>query len=170
MKNIIANFKQNKTDVLLCLAILSFGVILDRVSKYFILFYFVENPISSIEVLPFFNLVLVFNEGVSFGMLSTLPFRRFALSFIVLVIIAVLFFFFLKENRRFPKIAYSLIIAGAIGNTIDRISFGGVIDFLDFHIMSYHWPAFNVADSLICIGVFILILFDFIINKFLKKV
>ena len=62
-----------------------------------------------------------------------------------------------KEKQAFAKFALALILGGAVGNIIDRIRFGAVIDFLDFHAFGYHWPAFNVADSAICLGVMLLL-------------
>lgn len=115
---------------------------------------------ARIEVLPFYNLVMVWNEGVSFGVFNTgeshalmpliLSGFSLALSFIFM-----LWMFSAKD--RTTVLALILIIGGAIGNVYDRLRFGAVIDFLDFHIGSIHWPAFNLADSFIVLGVMALI-------------
>ena len=85
---------------------------------------------------------------------------------IILIVVAILITCYviklcLNEQNNLSKIAYSFIIGGAVGNIFDRIRYGAVIDFLDFHIKEYHWPAFNVADSFICLGVGILLLETF---------
>ena len=74
-----------------------------------------------------------------------------------------------KAKTKYHAVCFSLIIAGALGNLIDRIRFGAVADFLDFHLFGYHWPAFNVADSLVCIAVFLIIIEDFIFKKNKEK-
>ena len=110
---------------------------------------------QSIEVASFFNLVYVLNKGVSFSMLSNAgPVLLTALA--VLISLSVVYFMF-KEKDSFSRTALALILGGAVGNIIDRIRYGAVVDFLDFHAFGYHWPAFNVADSAICIGVMLLL-------------
>lgn len=110
----------------------------------------------------FFNLILVWNSGVSFSMFA----NNSLLNRIILIVVAILITCYviklcLNEQNNLSKIAYSFIIGGAVGNIFDRIRYGAVIDFLDFHIKEYHWPAFNVADSFICLGVGILLLETF---------
>ena len=110
---------------------------------------------QAIEVTSFFNIVYVLNKGVSFSMFSNVgPLILTTLT--GLISISIVYFMF-KEKDAFSRIALSLILGGAIGNIIDRIQLGAVVDFLDFHAFGYHWPAFNVADSAICIGVALLI-------------
>ncbi len=108
---------------------------------------------------PFFNLLLVWNNGISFSMLAShSQLVRWGLVVFALVIVFYLFRFLQKEKNGFIRFSLILIIAGALGNIIDRIRFGAVIDFLDFHYGIYHWPAFNFADIFICIGVGFIIL------------
>lgn len=111
-----------------------------------------------IEVVPgFFNLVHVRNTGGAFGIFGGVRGGLGSLLFIVVSVIAIgsIVFFFVKirEEERTLFVSLSLILSGAIGNLIDRIHYGEVVDFLDFHLRSYHWPAFNIADSSICIGI-----------------
>lgn len=87
------------------------------------------------------------------------------LSVFAIGVAAFLFGWMLKEDNRLKIIALACIIGGALGNVIDRLRFGAVLDFLDFYYQSWHWPAFNLADSFICIGVFILICLEFMNNK-----
>lgn len=105
-------------------------------------------------VTAFFNLVLVYNRGAAFSFLSTQSgWQRHVLT--AIGIGAALFIIFLLKRHAMQRMfctALALILGGAIGNVIDRIAYGHVIDFLDFHILNWHWPAFNIADSAICIG------------------
>ncbi len=141
--------------IFICLYIL----IVDQWTKYVI-----EHKLplyKRIEVIPnFFSLTHVRNKGGAFGIFGGERLGFNSGFFIIISIIAIicLLYIYLKvrnENERifFP---FSLIIGGAIGNLLDRIRLGEVIDFLDFKIFSYHWPAFNIADSAISLGVFLL--------------
>ena len=128
-----------------------FTLLSDQLSKLFV----VKNLYvgESMNILPFFNLVHVRNKGITFGLLSG------SLQPIVFVILSLVVVGFLidyaRKNKNYRPFL-SLIIGGAIGNIIDRIVYGSVVDFLDFHLGKHHWPAFNIADSAIVIGVFVL--------------
>lgn len=121
------------------------------------------NP--EIKIFDFFSLVYVWNRGVSFGMFNQVENSHIILS-LVQGLVAVILLFWLHVNQK-PHFTYALgfIIGGALGNLSDRIKNGAVADFLDFHIASYHWPAFNLADSFVFIGVMILIFDDLIFSK-----
>jgi signal peptidase II len=107
----------------------------------------------------FFNIVLVWNTGISFSILAgSSQFVRWFLVVAASVIVLYLVKVLSRESRAWPRRAWSMIIAGALGNIVDRVRYGAVVDFLDFHIGRWHWPAFNVADALICVGVLILLL------------
>jgi signal peptidase II len=114
------------------------------------------------EIIPgFFNLILTYNPGAAFGFMADLPesVRPYALAVTTLIALIAVFYFFFKEYREdfFAKCCLAAILGGAAGIIIDRIMYGKVVDFLDFYIGSNHWPAFNLADSVICLGVFTLI-------------
>ena len=114
---------------------------------------------GAVEVTPFFNLVLVWNRGVSFGMLGGLAeYGPWLLSGLALAIVAFLLTWLRRASDPLVAGALGLVIGGALGNVIDRVRFGAVVDFLDFHYAGYHWPAFNVADSAICVGAGLLLL------------
>lgn len=133
-------------------------LVLDQLSKWWIVTR-VMNPPQVIEVAPFFNLVLGLNTGVSFGMFGGgADFGRWALSGLAVVIAAALGVWMWRVGKPLLAVALGAIIGGAIGNVIDRIRVGAVIDFLDFHAFGYHWPAFNVADTGITLGAAALIL------------
>ncbi|MCP4128115.1 MAG: lipoprotein signal peptidase [Gammaproteobacteria bacterium] len=133
-------------------------VVLDQVSKQLIVSSFMLYEV--LELLPLFNLTLAYNEGAAFSFLSDQSgWQRWFLSGVAAVatLVMVLWLRGLKQHERLSAIALALIVGGAVGNLIDRLLFGYVIDFLDFYIGQYHWPAFNVADSAISIGVAILL-------------
>jgi signal peptidase II len=113
------------------------------------------------EITSFFNLVLVFNRGAAFSFLAAAGgWQRWA--FTALGVAAALVIGFLLKRHASQKMfctALSLILGGALGNVLDRLMYGHVIDFLDFHVGGWHWPAFNVADSSITIGA-VLLVFD----------
>ena len=111
-----------------------------------------------VEVIQgFFNLTHVRNTGGAFGIFGGEKGGLGSILFVVVSLIAIgaIVFLFLKikENEKTLAFSFSLILSGAVGNLIDRLRYGEVVDFLDFHLSSYHWPAFNVADSAICIGI-----------------
>lgn len=109
----------------------------------------------------FFNITFVLNPGAAFGFLAGLSEKYRVLFFVTVTLIAIILLsYLLVREKRFILRAYSyaLILAGAIGNLIDRIRIGKVVDFLDFYIKGHHWPAFNVADVSISVGVGLLIL------------
>jgi signal peptidase II len=142
--------------------VLIFSVVLalDLITKVLAQRHFVEGEI--LEVFPgFFNLTLVYNPGAAFGLFAGLPdfWRRIVLILVSILALAVVFRFMLKEAQGDPwaQTALSGILGGAIGNIIDRIRLDSVVDFLDFYWGAYHWPAFNVADSAITLGVFVLV-------------
>jgi len=111
-----------------------------------------------VEVTGFFNLVLVWNRGVSFGMFQAgSEAGRWLLVGVALLVSALLVVWLRRERRKLPRLAIWLILAGALGNVVDRVRYGAVVDFLDFHAFGYHWPAFNVADSAIVVGAALLV-------------
>jgi signal peptidase II len=129
---------------------------LDQLTKYLIARSFA--PGESVTLTPFFNLVLVFNPGAAFSFLSDQPgWQRGFFIAIALAASAWIVYLLAKHPReRLFAAALALVLAGALGNVIDRILVGAVIDFLDFHAFGWHWPAFNVADSAITCGAVLL--------------
>jgi len=117
----------------------------------------------------FFNIVQVHNTGTAFGMFSAShnQFRTPFLAVSTLLALALLFYFAKKTRQgdTLTLIAIALIIGGAAGNLLDRLTYGYVIDFIDWYIGSYHWPSFNIADSGITVGVFILAVEVFVRGK-----
>lgn len=138
------------------LAVLIF--LIDQWTKV-VMVYWVMSPPKIIEVTPFFNLVMAWNRGVSFGMFGgDSQLQPYFLSFVAFAAAIGLSIWMLRENRLRFALPCGAIIGGALGNGIDRLHWGAVADFLDFHVAGYHWPAFNVADMGISCGAILLIL------------
>jgi len=129
------------------LLLILFIIFFDQFTKYLALKFLAPDGI--IKLLPFLNLVYVENTGTAFGMFKFLGSGFFII--IALVAIVFLAYMYFKDPQNW--LIYSLIIAGASGNIIDRLIYGYVIDFIDLHLSGLHWPAFNVADSAISIGI-----------------
>ena len=131
---------------------------LDQFSKWWILDHVMQPP-RVIPVTPFFNLVLGWNRGVSFGIFDgDSPYNAWILTLVALIIVAALAVWLVRSEGRWVPIALGMVIGGALGNVIDRLRFGAVADFLDVHVMGYHWPAFNAADTGITIGAIMLVI------------
>lgn len=130
--------------------------LLDQLSKWWVFGMLSSSPASKIEVTNFFSLVMVWNKGISFGLFGETGYGHIIFSVIALIIAAFLLHWLWNAQSRLLVIGLGLVIGGAIGNIIDRIRFKAVADFLDFYLGSWHWPAFNVADAAICIGVALL--------------
>ena len=147
------------------LALATVVMVLDQASKVWVLASF--RPMEIYVVTPFFNLVLVFNSGAAFSFLADAGgWQKWF--FVVLALGISLWLLSLlrrhAQERLLPA-ALSLILGGAIGNVVDRLRFDAVVDFLDFHLAGYHWPAFNVADSAITVGVALMLWHQFRFGK-----
>jgi len=119
------------------------------------------DPGSSVELIPTLDLVLVYNTGAAFSFLSTAGgWQRWFFIGIAVVVCGFILHWMreLPRRARWYPLALSLILGGAVGNVIDRARTGAVVDFIDFHVGDWHWPAFNVADSAICVGAALLVL------------
>ena len=137
-------------------------VVLDQLTKWLIRDVVLDTA-RYIEVTGFFNIVEVWNRGVSFGLFaSDSPWTPYLLSALAIAISIVLIVWLRKADTTFLALALGFVIGGAIGNVFDRFIWGRVYDFLDFHAAGYHWPAFNVADAAISVGVGLILLDGFI--------
>ena len=128
-------------------------LIIDQCSKSWALNHLSDK---TIELSPFLNFILVWNAGIAFGLFANLPYSNILFIMLSSIIVGIIIYIQIKDGKN--RNIYALIIAGAIGNIFDRMYYGAVLDFIDFHISKYHWPAFNIADSLICIGAVFLLL------------
>ena len=160
----VINYSHLAQTILLILL----AIIIDQCTKIFISKIMLENNFNNISVFSFLELVFVRNTGISFGLFSEggLLGRYFFSTFSIIVGLFIAVLAFLAEK----KIAFyglCFISAGAIANAIDRVYFGGVIDFIDFFVYNFHWPAFNFADIFITVGVFTL-LYENIFTNYAK--
>jgi signal peptidase II len=132
----------------------------DQASKAWILGFFAERTGEPVAVLtPFFNLVLTGNRGMSFGLFNTNAAMNTAVFTVLAAAIVIALLVWLRRaHNPVIRLALGMVIGGAIGNVIDRLMRGAVVDFLDFHLGAWHWYAFNVADAAICLGVIALLL------------
>lgn len=132
-------------------------VVLDQLSKWWILAAVMQPP-REIPVTPFFNLVLAWNRGVSFSLFhSGAAYAPYILSAVAVAVVAGLLWWLRRFDRLWPALGIGLVVGGALGNVVDRLRFGAVVDFLDVHAAGWHWPAFNLADSAITVGVALLV-------------
>lgn len=132
-------------------------IVVDQAVKWWILQRIMQPP-QVIEITSFFNVVMVWNRGVSFGLMNSgTTIHLWLLPLLAIAIAGGLSVWLAHTDRLRITFSLGLIIGGAMGNLIDRLRFGAVIDFLDFHLYGWHWPAFNVADAAISIGVVVLI-------------
>jgi signal peptidase II len=137
-------------------------VVLDQLSKAAVLTHFDGRAVDIDRITPFFNLVLTLNRGMSFGLFNAGPadgggYNAVVFSLAAAIIVAGLIYWLTRVSSPLLTIAIGLIVGGAVGNVVDRLRHGAVIDFLDFHTGYWHWPAFNLADSAICLGVAIML-------------
>jgi len=132
----------------------------DRLSKIYIINESLKNLDNFILKSTYLNIRLIWNEGIAFGLLSFDDKALYHyLSLLILVIILVIIYMIIKSDG-LKKFSLMLILGGALGNFYDRIAYGAVPDFIDFHVNGFHWFIFNIADIFISIGVFALILIE----------
>ena len=159
MFGILFNNKFNLTLFFLFLTL----VILDQVTKALVIIFF--NLYDSVALLPMINLTFVVNYGFAFGLLNNPSLNQILVSLVILAIIIYFLYLLIKTQDKIFQLTLTLILAGALGNFIDRIFRGFVIDFIDIYIGKYHWPAFNIADSCITVGFVVLMINILFLNK-----
>jgi signal peptidase II len=148
----------SRSLIRLGLAVAAIVMVLDQISKWWIITAVMQPP-RVIEVTSFFNLVMAWNRGVSFSLFThDAEFMPYVLVAVALGIVVFLLSWLRRADRAFLAFAIGVVIGGALGNVIDRLRFGAVADFLDFHVLGYHWPAFNVADTGISVGVALIVI------------
>jgi len=135
------------------------GLLVDQVTKLYI-----DRSMTLYQSIPvidgFFNIFYIRNKGAAFSFLSNASWRLpfFIAVSVVASLVIIVALNKLREDQKLAQVSLSMIFSGAVGNLIDRVRLGEVIDFLDVYWRTHHWPAFNVADSLICVGVALLAL------------
>ena len=164
MKNLycVIDVKKYSMSKKYIFCIVIFILLLDQVSKRIV----VENIeifANNLEISKYFNLVYVENRGVSFGMFSEHD-KSFYFGILSMLVSAYIIYLLVKSNDLIESLGLSLILGGAIGNGVDRLYYGYVVDFIDLHLNNLHWPAFNFADTFITFGAIVFV-FSIILNK-----
>jgi len=126
-------------------------LLFDQINKWHMI-NVVKVSVEPLKINPFFNLVMVWNNGISFGMFQNSEYGHIIFSIIALIIVVALFLWMKRTKSIIEATSIGLVIGGATGNVIDRFNYGAVADFYDFHINDFHWPAFNIADMAVFIG------------------
>ena len=159
------NFKNIKKSFYISLIIPFFIFILDRISKIYVIN--LSKKIFDVNLFSskFLDITLIWNEGIAFGLFSFN--QDYFYNFLTLIILIVVFIVLMMtiKTKGYQKYALLMILGGALGNLYDRVFFRAVPDFIDFHIGEFHWFVFNVADIFISLGVFFMILSEFIGNN-----
>lgn len=159
---------QLKNKILLSIFIITICFLTDRISKIYILNYFIQNNLSDLYINPYLNLILLWNKGIAFGLLESESFFYNFLSILIFMIIVFIIYLIFKSDRKFEIVCFSMISGGAIGNFIDRLYYNAVPDFIDINYKGFHWFTFNVADIWITLGIITLLSFE-IISDIKKK-
>ncbi len=151
---------------LMYLALSLLVLVFDQATKWLAHEYLLDGPVS--YILPIFSLVLVFNKGAAFGFLNDAggwQHYLFIMLAFVISLILVVWVWFEKERNRWLSVSLALVLGGALGNLLDRLRHGYVIDFLLLHYDQWHFPAFNVADIAITVGAIMLIIDSFLLSR-----
>ncbi len=163
------NLKIISNKFYLNLTVIFLIFILDRLTKIYVIYLDKLNSGSEIYSSKLLNIYLIWNEGVAFGLFSFDQNIFYnSLTVVIFVIVGVILFMLLK-SKGIKKYSLLMIFGGAIGNLFDRIFYRAVPDFIDLHINNFHWFIFNIADIFITIGVFLMILSEFIVKDTYEK-
>ena len=162
IKKLSKNFFINLSFILLIF-------LFDRISKIYVIY--LDNKLLGSEIFSsnFLNIYLIWNEGVAFGLFSFNEKIFYNILTIIIIIIILIIFIMIFKSHGFKKYSLLMILGGALGNVFDRLYYKAVPDFIDFHVGDFHWFIFNFADVFISLGVFFMILLEFLGNNKLKK-
>jgi signal peptidase II len=155
------NFRKIASNFIIILVIF----LIDRISKVYILRLFETGSANDIYLTEYLNLYLIWNKGMAFGLFSFNDGLIYNLISLIIASIIILIIIMVIKSDGFKKYSLILILGGALGNFFDRIYYTAVPDFIDFHINSFHWFIFNVADIFITLGVICLIYAEIFFNK-----
>ncbi len=158
-------FKNSNNNLKTTLLILLMIFLIDRVTKEYVIFLNEKNYDPELFLSSFLNIILIWNDGIAFGLLSfeNKIFYNFITLLILMIIIILLFL--ISKAQKLKKFSYTIISGGALGNLYDRIIFNSVPDFIDLHYNDFHWFIFNIADIFITIGVLCLIYDEVFLEK-----
>jgi|TARA_E500000178_G_scaffold346205_1_gene397482 signal peptidase II len=159
---------QLRNKILLSIFIITICFLTDRISKIYVINYFIQNNLSDLYINPYLNLILLWNKGIAFGLLESESFFYNFLSILIFMIIVFIIYLIFKSEKKFEIVCFSMISGGAIGNFIDRLYYNAVPDFIDINYKGFHWFTFNIADIWITLGIVTLLSFE-IISDIKKK-
>ena len=131
--------------------------LLDRISKFYVIYLSEKNLSYNLFQSKFLNISLIWNEGIAFGLFSFDQKFYYNLLTILIILITLIVFWMILKSEKLERLAFMMIFGGSLGNIFDRLFYSAVPDFIDFHIKNFHWFIFNVADIFITIGVIMLI-------------
>ena len=136
--------------------------LLDRVSKIYVINFFINNNFKDQYINSFINIVLIWNKGIAFGFFQSENLLYHFISAVIIFVIFFLCYLVIKSKTQVEIICFSIIIGGALGNLFDRIYYSAVPDFIDLHYKNFHWFTFNIADICISLAVLFVLIFDMI--------
>ena len=143
--------------------------LLDRLTKSLVLDFFENITTKQIYINHFINLLLIWNDGIAFGLLNFSDQKIYNLITIIIFFVSIVVLIIALKSKNYDAYFFSMIFGGAIGNLFDRVKYNAVPDFIDLHINNYHWFIFNVADIFITLGVICLIFDEIFLKKKLQK-
>ena len=143
--------------------------LLDRLTKSLVLDFFENITTKQIYINHFINLLLIWNDGIAFGLLNFSDQKIYNLITIMIFFVSTVVLIIALKSKNYDAYFFSMIFGGAIGNLFDRVKYNAVPDFIDLHINNYHWFIFNVADIFISLGVICLIFDEIFLKKKLQK-
>ena len=158
-------FKNLKNKLNISLFSIIFIFLIDRISKFYIINLSQKNFDNELFSSTYLNIVLIWNDGIAFGLLSSKENYLYNLISLIIIIIILILFYLIYKSKNFKKFSYILVTGGALGNVFDRILYKSVPDFIDVHFNGFHWFIFNIADIFITIGVICLIYDEIFIEK-----
>ena len=137
----------------------------DRLSKLYVIYLDEKLENSEIYLSKFFNIQLIWNEGIAFGLFSFNDVFYYNILTVIIVLVTFIVFFFMIKTQGMEKYCFMMIFGGSLGNIYDRLYYSAVPDFIDLHYQNFHWFIFNVADIFITLGVLLLIFLEFFLKK-----
>lgn len=149
-----------KKKILLVFLLIIICFLTDRISKKYILDFFIKNEFKEYYLNSFINFNLVWNKGVAFGLLESSNYIYNIISLLILIIIISVIYFSVKSKKMTEIVGFAFVSGGAIGNFFDRLYYNAVPDFIDLHYKNLHWFTFNVSDIWISIGIILVLIFD----------
>ena len=155
----------NKTNYLIDFIVVLLLFSLDRISKLYIINLFENNNLELIELTNFFNIYLIWNNGIAFGLFSLDSSILYNIFTLLIIIINIVIIYLIFKTKDFTKYFFIIIFGGSLGNLFDRLYYRAVPDFIDLHFSNFHWFIFNIADIFISIGIFCLIFVELFVKK-----